>query len=316
MFKRQWSLFLLPVLLWVIFLGFAVALPVRIVRFGMDGDFFVGLGIAIGVWLFAGLVTWLAWDRAKRFKKRHNPFAPDTEERAFKLLEENLLSEPTLREAVQVLLDEHSDASEPGPCFCSQCSMLRRALKARPVREDARLSEKHIEAVYKAVPFSRYGYEERVRRAIANAASDHGYDVARQRALKDFAEIEQTLGQALGYPWFKDDQENWPGSTEEHGVCVGEHVPMTLAMEAADRLKANGARPVPTEARYKPLVEALEADHELDNHIIEHDPCPVACVLRLGLWHTARIKRIEALLGVGVEPARANATRLREAGAE
>ncbi len=83
-----------------------------------------------------------------------------------------------------------------------------------------------------------------------------------------------------------------------------------LAIAAVARAKAERYK----DGQYKPLVEALEADHELDNHIIEHDPCPVACVLRLGLWHTARIKRIEALLGVGVEPARANATRLREAG--
>jgi hypothetical protein len=31
----------------------------------------------------------------------------------------------------------------------------------------------------------------------------------------------QTLGQALGYPWFKDDPINFPGATVEHGVCVG-----------------------------------------------------------------------------------------------
>lgn len=50
-------------------------------------------------------------------------------------------------------------------------------------------------------------------------------------------EIEQVLGKALKYPWFKDDQKNFPDTTEEDGVCVGEHVPETLAAEAADRIK-------------------------------------------------------------------------------
>jgi hypothetical protein len=49
--------------------------------------------------------------------------------------------------------------------------------------------------------------------------------------------VSQTLGQVLGYPWFKDDQKNFPGATEEHGVCVGEHVAETIAMEAARKIK-------------------------------------------------------------------------------
>lgn len=50
--------------------------------------------------------------------------------------------------------------------------------------------------------------------------------------------ICQTLGKALGYPWFKDDQVNFPGATEEHGVCVGDHVSESIAEEAAKRIKA------------------------------------------------------------------------------
>jgi len=49
-------------------------------------------------------------------------------------------------------------------------------------------------------------------------------------------EICQTLGKALGYPWFKDDQKNFPGATEADGVCVGEHVAETVAEEAAKRM--------------------------------------------------------------------------------
>lgn len=50
-------------------------------------------------------------------------------------------------------------------------------------------------------------------------------------------EIQQILGKVLGYPWYKDDQKNFPGATEKDGVCTGEHVAATLAMEAADRIK-------------------------------------------------------------------------------
>lgn len=57
-------------------------------------------------------------------------------------------------------------------------------------------------------------------------------------------DVCQTLGKALGYPWFKDDQKNFPGATEADGVCYGEHVAETIAMEAAEaieRLKAASA---------------------------------------------------------------------------
>ena len=49
--------------------------------------------------------------------------------------------------------------------------------------------------------------------------------------------IEQTLGRALGYPWYKDDQKNFPGSTDEDGVCVGDHVAESIAAEAAHRIE-------------------------------------------------------------------------------
>lgn len=48
----------------------------------------------------------------------------------------------------------------------------------------------------------------------------------------------QSLGQALGYyPWYKNDQENFPGATEAQGVCVGEHTAESIADEAAARIK-------------------------------------------------------------------------------
>jgi len=51
-------------------------------------------------------------------------------------------------------------------------------------------------------------------------------------------EICQIAGQALGYyPWFKDDQKNFPGATEAHGVCVGDHVAESITQELADRFR-------------------------------------------------------------------------------
>lgn len=55
---------------------------------------------------------------------------------------------------------------------------------------------------------------------------------------KQDARILNVLGAALGYPWFKDDQGNFPGATESDGVCTGEHVPETIAAEAAKCIEA------------------------------------------------------------------------------
>ena len=57
----------------------------------------------------------------------------------------------------------------------------------------------------------------------------------RGRRMDD--EICQALGKALGYPWFKDDQKNFPGTTEANGVCVGDHVSESIAAEAAKRIE-------------------------------------------------------------------------------
>lgn len=53
---------------------------------------------------------------------------------------------------------------------------------------------------------------------------------------KQNEEICQILGIALGYPYFYKDQKNFPGTTEKDGVCVGDHVAETIAMEAAKRI--------------------------------------------------------------------------------
>jgi hypothetical protein len=48
-------------------------------------------------------------------------------------------------------------------------------------------------------------------------------------------EITQICGSALGYPRFCDDQASFPGTTPEDGVCVGEHVAVTIVLELADK---------------------------------------------------------------------------------
>lgn len=85
--------------------------------------------------------------------------------------------------------------------------------------------------------------------------------------LKNNQEIEQDCGKVLGYPWFKDDQKNFPGATEKDGVCVGDHVAETIVSELAKRH---------TEvlARIKRLEEAVDAYRKAytpDGHVAPHD---------------------------------------------
>lgn len=64
----------------------------------------------------------------------------------------------------------------------------------------------------------------------------------RKAAAIENEEICQSLGQALGYPWFKDDPKNFPDATERDGVCVGDHVAASLAEEAARKIRELQAR--------------------------------------------------------------------------
>jgi len=66
-------------------------------------------------------------------------------------------------------------------------------------------------------------------------------------------EISQVLGKALHYPWYKDDQKNFPGATEKEGVCIGEHVAESIAAEAATRIKNLEAKL----AKYEALTHQL-----------------------------------------------------------
>lgn len=57
----------------------------------------------------------------------------------------------------------------------------------------------------------------------------------RDAGAKTFHEVEQVLGTALGYPAY--GPEMFPDGVPDGSVCVGEHVPESLADEAAARIR-------------------------------------------------------------------------------
>ena len=67
-------------------------------------------------------------------------------------------------------------------------------------------------------------------------AADALASITRERDgyQKHLRACEQIAGKALGYPWFKNDQANFPGTTEAEGVCIGEHVGDTIVEELAN----------------------------------------------------------------------------------
>src|SRR3990167_2084948 len=87
----------------------------------------------------------------------------------------------------------------------------------------------HIDALEREV--------QELQDALANASVD----------------VEQTLGKALGYPWYKDDPKNFAGATEANGVCVGDHVPETLAAEAANMIRKLQAKAALADEKRRPV---------------------------------------------------------------
>lgn len=89
--------------------------------------------------------------------------------------------------------------------------------------------------------------------------------------------ICQTLAQALGYPWYKDDTENFPEATEESGVCVGEHTSDSLALDAADLIRSQREHIAelktaaePHLISYRHFIEAWETNGR-QRSILDHD---------------------------------------------
>lgn len=73
------------------------------------------------------------------------------------------------------------------------------------------------------------------------------------KARKESEEIEQILGKALGYPWYKDNPDTFPKAIEADGVCVGIETAWSLAKIAADKIKELEE----TVSDYKDLVYEL-----------------------------------------------------------
>jgi hypothetical protein len=84
---------------------------------------------------------------------------------------------------------------------------------------------------FQTTPETEYWYREIDYQAAIKRIAKLEEGIARESF-----DIEQSLGKALGYPWYKDDPKNFPDATEESGVCVGEHVPASIAAEAARRI--------------------------------------------------------------------------------
>jgi len=59
----------------------------------------------------------------------------------------------------------------------------------------------------------------------------------RKACSKTNDEICQILGKELGFPWFKDDQKNFPGATVLNGVCVGDNVAESMADIASKKIR-------------------------------------------------------------------------------
>jgi hypothetical protein len=80
----------------------------------------------------------------------------------------------------------------------------------------------------------------------------------KQIAFQEENEIEQILGKVLGYPWYKDDLKNFPNATEKDGVCVGDGVPVSLAMEASNKIAKLQARIKDLEVMVRELEYTLK----------------------------------------------------------
>ena len=70
--------------------------------------------------------------------------------------------------------------------------------------------------------------------------------------------ICQTLGKALKFPAFKDDQVNFPGATEADGVVIAEEIAEDMAEYAAKRITELQASRADT-APWIPIGEAAKA---------------------------------------------------------
>ena len=138
---------------------------------------------------------------------------------------------------------------------------LRRASAARQERaqEEMEMSEADWAYLIKLLgPTSLAAFARRdIDRLLAKlAAAEH----ERDGYVYHLRECEQIAGKALGYPWFKDDQKNFPGTTEADGVCIGDHVGDTVVAELASRLTAANERLAYSQREYQDKASPAEIE--------------------------------------------------------
>lgn len=103
-------------------------------------------------------------------------------------------------------------------------------------------------------------------KAVDKVREEYWHEKVRKGMALEFVDVEQALGKVLGYPWYKDDQKNFPDATEEDGVCVGDHVAGSIAAEAASYITALKTSIEILEKDRRKMVELLKwygADEEL-----------------------------------------------------
>lgn len=79
----------------------------------------------------------------------------------------------------------------------------------------------------------------------------------KQECQRQEEAICQSLGVALGFPWFKDHQEAFPGADKSWGVIIADDVAETLAERAAKRIKELETQLAAALAANMELIEEL-----------------------------------------------------------
>ena len=116
----------------------------------------------------------------------------------------------------------------------------------------------------------------------------------RDKMVQESQEIEQILGKALGYPWFKDDPKNFPNATEADGVCIGPNTAASLAMEAADRIK--NFLLLEEYNKLKNITDRILREFPVGNiaeHTIESIPERISYYLKELTEYTQRVEDLE-----------------------
>ena len=158
---------------------------------------------------------------------------------------------------------------------------------------------------------------EMVRAEIGNLEKlKSAYGMRQNEHQKHDDAICQTLGKALGYPRYCDDQKNFPGATEADGVCVGDHVAESLAEEAARRIKElteGGGRmtdtPLPEEIEAA-IAELVRTAYLLPNGVgldpldgyMDNVRRAIASALRQASWHYWRKRVADAIRAMKETP--------------